>query len=138
MYPEFDSNKIKVLKPGDKLRSPLTARLKFYHQQKVLEQNAIRIGACLGAHTLEFIEVVEMAYKTFLTHNADIKAELNRSKDDIENLFKEEFGSVYLGNTPPQLDQPVFRHPDDPNLVMQLTSPNKHNNEDDTTVDNSG
>jgi len=97
IYPEFDTEQL--------LESPsnATARLQLNHEQRILDQNALTIAAYLAAHTIEFARAVETAYERFLTQHPDLKRELNRSKDDLENTLKEGFGAVYLDEVPPQL-----------------------------------
>jgi len=131
IYPEFDSRE--VLAPHKNLK----AKLRLNHEMKILEQNALRIGAFLAAHTLEFISVVKMAYKSFLTQNPDLKQELTLRRDELEDLLRKHFGAVYLEEMPPELKEPVIKHPHDPSLVMQLTLQHK-DHEDDASAPNSG
>lgn len=131
LYPEFDLSE--ELKPGGKL----TARLRVNHEQKILEQNAIRIGAYLAAHTLEFISVIDKAYERFLRGNPDLKRELSNSKDELESVLRIEFGAVYLEDMPPELKQPILKNASDSNLVMPLTL-SRNDDEDDAMADNSG
>ena len=130
-YPELDpSDELKAARQPNE-QHMLTVRLRANHQQRLLEQNATRIGAYLAAHTVEFILVVEMAYERFLAENPDLKRELSRSKDDIGNLLEKEFGAVYLDDRPPELQQLLVRDPSDPDLVRSI--PLGTHDEDDAT-----
>jgi hypothetical protein len=136
VYPELDpTDEVKLALRPDQEHT-LAVRFRVNHEQKMLQQNAIRIGAYLAAHTVEFISVVEMAYERFLTQNPDMKRQLSRSKHDLENVLKKGLGAVYLEDRPPELEQLVLRDPAHPELV-QLIPLLKHN-EDDATADNSG
>jgi hypothetical protein len=130
IYPEFNSDMM------PKSGGELTAQFRINHEERILEQNAIRIGAYLAAHTLEFIQVIEKAYERYLTENPNLKRELINSRDELENELKTEFGAVNLEDMPPELKEPVIKDPNNPSLVMQLTFQYK-NPKDDATANNS-
>ncbi len=132
IYPELDSREI--LAPHKNLK----AELRLNHEMKILEQNALRIGAFLAAHTLEFISVVEMAYKKFLTRNPDLKGELSGIRRRLTDLFEKEFGAVNLEDRPPELKQVVVWHPTNRKLMKLLPISFNRDGENDTTADNSG
>lgn len=126
LYPDFDAEE------AIRAKSKLRAELKFNHEQRVLQQNAMRIGQYLLAHTLEFVDVVEMGYEQFLAQNVQLTRQLTSAKEDIKNLFLKEVGPVYLENIPPELGQPVIKHPHDPDLEMRPRLPQKEENRDVT------
>jgi len=130
MYPEFDTREL--VEPAREL----TARFRVNHHQDILDQNALRIGAYLAAHAIEFAAVVEMAYGRFLLHNPDLKRELRQSKNDLEKVLEKEFGAVYLEEMPPQLKRPLLRDPSHPDLVIPL-GPLLDRDEEDSPADDS-
>ena len=136
LYLELDpSDELKVaLQPSRE--QMLTVHCRPNHQEKILEQNALRIGAYLAAHTVEFISVVEMAYERFLIQNPDLKHELGRLKERLESSLEEEFGAVYLEDRPPELQQLVLRDASDPNMVRLI--PLGDQDQEDGTPGNSG
>jgi len=131
VYPEFGSTE--ALEPC----GTVTAQLKLNHEHKLLEQNAVRIAAYLAGHTLEFIGVIEKGYERFLGRSLKLKKELDNSKRGLEELLKRGLEPVYLEEMPPELKQPVLKHPSDPNLVMPLSFPSQEQREE-TGRDDSG
>jgi len=130
-YPCFTANNL----PD----SHLNAQLYLNHQMTVLEQNAIRIGAFLTAHLLEFIRVIEMVYSQFLDKNKDLKNSLGKSARDLEKQLKDNFGAVYLEEMPPEIKEPVIKCANGKYRKMHFINPQaSQNRRQKGKVNNSG
>jgi hypothetical protein len=123
-----DWNLYPDISPDDKTRlsehpdhpASLTITFHVNHENRVLPQNALRIGAYLAAHTLEFASIVEEAYEDFLEHDPEMASKLENGKMELESLLKTYYGAVYLEDRPPQLQNLTIPHSQDPELVTTI------------------
>jgi len=102
----------------------ISAQLRVNHEERILPENALLIGAHLAAHTLEFSSVVEKAYSRFLQDEPQLHQHLQQTRVRLEDALKE-YGPVYLEEMPPQVKKPVIQRPRDPNLAMRLDFPSE-------------
>jgi hypothetical protein len=122
IYPHFDKEDIKKLFSYE-LKEGIKPELKVNSGDRILSQNAYRIGDYLAAHTLEFSELIEMGYKNFLETHKELKKELKETTNKLEDAMKKRITAVYLETPPPEIRNPRFQHPDNPELIMELNLP---------------
>lgn len=123
IYPDFDIEDIKKL-VNKELKEDIKAELRVNLGDRVLTQNAYRVGDFLTAHTLEFSHLVEIGYENFLKSHKKLKKELRKKINKLENTMKKRITAVYLEMPPPEIKNPRIQHPDNPDLIMELNLPN--------------
>ncbi len=123
LYPHFDIEDIKRLF-NDDLSEGIIPELRVNIGDRLLKQNAYRIGDFLGAHTLEFSHLIEMGYEDFLKSHKKLKKEIREKTNKLENTMKKRMTAVYLEMQPPEIKNPRIQHPDNPDLIMELNLPN--------------
>lgn len=128
LFPDFEPPSIEALVQGRDIPG-ISAQLKVNHRGLILRENALRIGAYLSAHTIEFSLLIEKGYSRFLQGEPELHGYLEQTRSGLEDRLKE-YGPVYLEEMPPQIKNPVIQHPEDPNLVMRLDYPLKRSNDD--------
>lgn len=123
LYPLFDQRDIKRLFK-DELKEDIKSELRINPGDRLLSQNAYRIGDFLVAHTLEFSHLTEMGYENFLKSHKKLKKELRETTNKLEDTMKKRITAVYLEMPPPEIKNPRIQHPDNPDLIMELNLPN--------------
>ena len=129
LFPDFESSSIEALSQGRDIPS-IHAQLKVNHRGLILRANALRIGAYLYAHTIEFSSLIEKGYRRFLQGEPELQRYLQQTRIGLEDALKE-YGPVYLEGMPPEIKNPVIQHPENPNLEIQLNYPLKRSNDDE-------
>lgn len=124
LYPYFNSEDIKKLF-NKEIDCDIRSEIKVNPGDRLLSQNANRIGDYLAAYTLEFSRLAEMGYENFLEANIKLKSELKEMISKMENKTIRQIKAIYLELLPPEMHNPRIQHPDNPALVMDLnlTSP---------------
>lgn len=123
LYPHFEKEDIKRL-VNDDLPHGITPELRVNIGNRLLVQNAYRIGDFLAAHTLEFSHLIEMGYENFLKSHKNLKRELRKNISKLESTMKKRITAVYLEMPPPEIKNPRIQHPDNPDLMIELNLPN--------------
>ncbi|MFA5180860.1 MAG: hypothetical protein WC405_06030 [Syntrophales bacterium] len=123
LYPYFSSEDIKKLFDND-TDCDIRSEIKVNPGDRLLSQNANRIGDYLAAYTLEFSRLTEMGYKNFLEANSKLKNELEEMIDKMENKTIRQLKAVYLELLPPEMHNPRIQHPDNPAMSMDLNLTN--------------
>ncbi len=116
LYPDISQEDKRKISEHPEQPASLMVSFNVNHKNKVLPQNALRIGAYLASHTLEFTSIIEEAYKDFLKQNPEMADNLRKGKVELESLLKNRFGAVYLEHKPPQLHNLVIPDPQNPDL----------------------
>lgn len=123
LYPHFDKEDIKRLFSNE-LSKDIKPELRVNLGDRLLTQNAYRVGDFLAAHTLEFSHLIEMGYEDFLKSHKKLKKGLRENINKLENTMKKRITAVYLEMPPPEIKNPCIQHPDNPDLMMELNLPN--------------
>jgi hypothetical protein len=124
LYPYFDPSETRKLLNNES-EGHVPAELRVNTGSRLLLLNAIRIGAFLVAHTLEFSRLVALGYEDFLGSNEEVTRELQESNDRLERLLKTNWGAVYLETPPPEVKNPRIQHPENRDLAMELNFPDQ-------------
>ncbi len=122
LYPHFDREDIKKLFNNEQ-EEGIIPELRVNTGDRLLQENAVRIGAFLAAHTLEFSHLIEMGYKNFLNSHKALQKELRENINRLEDTLKKGIAAVYLETPPPEIKNPRIQHPENPDLVMELNLP---------------
>ncbi len=123
IYPHFNREDIKKLL-NNELEESIKSELRVNTGDRILQQNAVRIGAFLAAHTLEFSNLIEMGYDNFLNSHKQLQKDLRENTSKLEATLKKGLQAVYLETPPPEIKNPCIQHPENPDLVMELNLPN--------------
>jgi hypothetical protein len=119
LYPYFRSEDIKKLF-NNEIDCDIRSEIKVNTGDRLLSQNANRIGDYLTAYMLEFSRLVELGYENFLETNIKLRNELKELIRRMENKATRQIKTVYLELLPPEMHNPRIQHPDNPAMFMDL------------------
>jgi hypothetical protein len=123
LYPYFRSEDIKKLF-NNEIDCDIRSEIKVNPGDRLLSQNANRIGDYLTAYMLEFSRLVELGYENFLEANIKLKNELKEMIRRLENKTIRQIKTIYLELLPPEMHNPRIQHPDNPAVFMDLNLTN--------------
>jgi hypothetical protein len=123
LYPYFSSEDIKKLF-NKEIDCDIRSEIKVNPGDRLLSQNANRIGDYLAAYMLEFSRLVELGYENFLEANIKLKNDLKDMISKMENKAIRQIKAIYLELLPPEMHNPRIQHPDNPEMIVNLNLTN--------------